>query len=172
MCPLSVVGPAKGEPDMNGYELGTGSGAGAGRTVSSSVGRGGVVLVAGSENGRGIGRGSDSGIGGGTAAVADRTPKNRDHEVHAVSGSRGIELSTRLSRIDGSGWISFSSQSTHISSIDQGSENPAEEVMRGDFIASPCHLETPKVDVGSSLHPRVQAEVPMVVPSRAWVDEV
>ena len=44
--------------------------------------------------------------------------------------------------------------------------------MRGDFIASPCHLETAKVDVGSSLHPRVQAEVPMVVPSRAWVDEV
>ena len=34
-------------------------------------------------------------------------------------------------------------------------KNPTEEVMRGDFIASPCHLETPKVDVGLSLHPRV-----------------
>ena len=124
MCPLSVVGPAKGELDVNGWELGTVSGAGAGRTVSSSVGRGGGVLVAGSEDGRGVGRSSDSGIGGGTAAVADRTPKNRDHEVHAVSESRGINLSTRLSRFDESGWISFSSQSTHISSIDQGSKNP------------------------------------------------
>ena len=31
MCPLSVVGPAKGELDVNGWELGAGSGAGAGR---------------------------------------------------------------------------------------------------------------------------------------------
>ena len=48
MCPLSVVGPAKGEVDVNGWELGTGSGAGAGPAVSSSVGRCGGVLVAGS----------------------------------------------------------------------------------------------------------------------------
>ena len=45
MCPLSVVGPAKGELDVNGWELGTGSGAGAGRAVSSSVGRCSGVLV-------------------------------------------------------------------------------------------------------------------------------
>ena len=168
--PLSVVCPGKGELSIHGWELGGGSGAGPGRAVSCSVGLGGGSLVASCEDRRGDGCGSVSGIGGGSAAVEDSAPKNRDHEVHAVSGTRGFELSERLSRFNGSGWISFSSQ---VDQLDEEKvEVPIEPESQEIDPGGPDHLvHGEAVDKTRSKFP-VGGEVPMVVPTRAWVDEV
>ena len=80
---------------------------------------------------------------------------------------RGKSL-VRLSRLNGSSWISF--RSRHSQQFE-----PSPETRFTGFLSEEDpdrRVPEKKIGVQSSEQPEVMQEVPMVVPSRAWVDEV
>ena len=98
--------------------------------------------------------------------------------VHArgSSGSRvrdrclSAELGFRMSRFNGSSWVSFSSQ--HSRPSEPKSESPADPSAQFGHDEQHDHSESEERVVHTSEDHEVSGRVPLVVPSRAWVDEV
>ena len=140
-----------------------------GRRSSPSVGSA-VPLVGGREGC--LGREMVSGAGVAGAVGVMENPSGR--QVHGDSKSfqfpedRALELSSRLSRFDGSGWISFSSQVDQL--VEERVEVPIESRSHEIDPEVLGHLVHGEADDKSRSKVRVDGEVPMVVPS--WVDEV
>ena len=123
-------------------------------------------------------RALDSEVGGCSLVdgVGDASGECDCGAVHAgrSAASRGRhrshseELGLQLSRFNGSSWISFRSQHS------QQSEPKSGDTVDG--VSQRCDAEDPdrrvpeQVAVRSSEQPEVMQEVPMVVPSGAWVD--
>ena len=177
MASSSAESPAEGNLDV-GYRCSSISSGLAG--VVSTAGDGGVEQVGVVGKLRESRLALDSGIGGcgQVIGVGDASGVCDCGAVQAVgsAASRGRDrchsedLGLRLSRFNGLSWISFSSQQSQ--QFESKSEDPVSgSSQRGD--AEDLDRWVPEeFVVQSSEQPEVIEKVPMVVPSRAWVDVV
>ena len=172
MASLSTTSPAEGNLEV-GYRCSSISSgvAGVAPTVGdSSLEQVGVVGKL-SESRRALDtevRGCSPvvGVGDASGAVhASRSAASRGrHRGHSE------ELGFRLSRFNGSSWISFRSQ--HSQQFELKSGDTVDGISQRGDADDPDRRVPEEVLVQSSEQPEVMQEVPTVVPFRAWVDEV
>ena len=95
-----------------------------------------------------------------------------DQQLHGVETGvcHSEELGFRLSRFNGSSWISFRSQ--HSQQFESKSGDPVDGSSQRCDAEDPDRWVPEEVVMQSSEQPHIIQKVPMVVPSRAWVDEV
>ena len=148
--------------------------------MASTVGDGGLEQVGVDGKLCESRRALDSGVGGcsrvvgvgGASGVCDygAVQAGRSEASRGRDRRRLEELGFRLSRFNGSSWISFSSQ--HSQQFVSKSEDPIDGSSQRSDAEGPDRWVPEEVVVRSSEQPEVIQEVPMVVPSRAWVHEV
>ena len=96
--------------------------------------------------------------------------RSADQLVHGNETVVSRRSSDSDSRFNGSSWISFSS--LHSCQTDSKLEVPVDQSLEFGHDEQPVQLESEEPVVHASDDHEVRGRVPLVVPSRAWVDEI